>query len=104
MTWRCACQASQPGIVLRDPQVPSVARNLDVWAGFLARVDVLGFDVAAVERVGQMRADLASTGRLIGPNGVSIAGHPGSRGLCPVTNNVSVYERVSGLRLCNWVD
>ena len=44
---------------LEGPPVPSVALNLDVLAGFLARVDVLGFDVAAVERVGQMRAGLA---------------------------------------------
>ena len=89
---------------LEGPPVPSVARNLDVWAGFLARVDVLGFDDAAVERVGQMRADLASSGSPAGPNDVLIASHARSRGLCLVTNSVSEFERVSGPRLVNWVD
>jgi tRNA(fMet)-specific endonuclease VapC len=31
-----------------------------------------------------------------------IAGHARSRGLTLVTNNMSEFERVSGLRLENW--
>jgi tRNA(fMet)-specific endonuclease VapC len=81
-----------------------VARNLDVLAGFLARVDVLGLDLAAVEHAGQMRADLASGGRPIGPYDVLIDRQGRSRGLCRVTNNVSEFERVSGPRLVNWVN
>ncbi len=104
MTWRCACQAAKPGIVLRDPQVPSVARNLDVLAGFLARVDVLGLDLAAVEHAGQMRAGLTSGRRPAGPNDVLIASHARPLSLRLVTNNVSEFERVSGLRLVNWVN
>ena len=88
---------------MRDPQVPTVARNLDVLACFLARADVLCFDLAAVERVGQMRADLASSGRPAGPNDVLIASYARPLSLRLVTNNVSEFERVRGLRLFNWV-
>ena len=71
--------------------------------GFLARVDVLDFDLAAVEHAGQMRAGLASGRRPAGPHDVLIARQGRSRGLCRVTNNVSEFERVSGPRLVNWV-
>ncbi len=89
---------------LEGPPVPSVARNLDVLAGFLARVDVLGFALAAVEHARQIRADLASGGSAAGPHNVLIAGHARSRGLCLVTNSVSEFERVIGPRLVNWVN
>lgn len=81
----------------------SVRRNLDVVEGLLARIDVLDFDVTAAEHAGQIRADLASSGRPIGPFDVLIAGHARSRGLLLVTNNIVEFARVGGLRLVNWV-
>ena len=81
----------------------SVRRNLDVVEGLLARIDVLEFDLAAAEHAGQIRADLASSGRPIGPFDVLIAGHARSRGLLLVTNNIVEFARVGGLRLVNWV-
>ena len=80
----------------------AVRRNLDVVEGLLARVDILDFDLSAAEHAGQIRADLVLSGRPIGPYDVLIAGHARSRGLCLVTNNVSEFERVGGLRLVNW--
>lgn len=81
----------------------SVRRNLDVVEGLMARIDVLEFDLAAAEHAGQIRADLASSGRPIGPFDVLIAGHARSRGLLLVTNNIVEFARVGGLRLVNWV-
>lgn len=81
----------------------AVRRNLDVVEGLLARIDVLDFDLAAAEHAGQIRADLASSGRPIGPFDVLIAGHARSRGLLLVTNDTAEFARVSGLRLVNWV-
>lgn len=80
----------------------SVRRNLDVVEGLLARIDVLDFDLAAAEHAGQIRAELASSGRPIGPFDVLIAGHARSRGLNLVTKNIDDFERVGGLRLVNW--
>ena len=80
----------------------SVRRNLDVVEGLLARIDVLDFDLAAAEHAGQIRAELATSGRPIGPFDVLIAGHARSRGLSLVTNSIAEFERVGGLRLVNW--
>lgn len=82
----------------------AVRRNLDVVEGLLARIDVLDFDLAAAEHAGQIRAELGSLGKPIGPFDVLIAGHARSRGLCLVTNNMSEFQRVAGLRLVNWAN
>jgi len=82
----------------------AVRRNLDAVEGLLARLDVLDFDVAAAEHSGELRASLAQRGEPIGPYDTMIAGHARSRGLTLVTNNLSEFRRVSGLRLENWTD
>ena len=51
---------------------------------------------------GQLRAELARTGRVIGPYDMMIAGHARSLGLILVTNNQKEFERVPGLRVENW--
>lgn len=69
-----------------------------------ARLDVLTFDDKAATHFGQIRAELYSQGKPIGPYDMMIAGHARSQGLILVTNNTKEFERVSGLRLENWVD
>jgi tRNA(fMet)-specific endonuclease VapC len=78
--------------------------NLSVIEGFAARVDVLSYDDDAANHTGQIRAELAKQGTPIGPYDQMIAGHARSQGLILVTNNISEFERVSGLRLENWVN
>ena len=80
----------------------AVRRNLEAVESLLGRIDVLDFDISAAEHSGQIRATLAQRGTPIGPYDTMIAGHARSRGLTLVTNNVSEFERVSGLRLENW--
>lgn len=82
----------------------AVRRNLDVVEGLLARLEILDFDLAAAEHAGQIRAELTSLGRQISPFDLLISGHARSRGLCLVTNNVSEFQRVVGLRLTNWAN
>ena len=52
---------------------------------------------------GQLRAELARTGRVIGPYDMMIAGHARSLGLILVTNNQNEFQRVPGLRVENWI-
>jgi tRNA(fMet)-specific endonuclease VapC len=59
-------------------------------------------DALSAMHFGQLRAELASTGRLIGPYDMMIAGHARSLGLILVTNNVREFKRVPGLRVENW--
>lgn len=68
-----------------------------------ARLDVLPFDDKAAAHFGQIRAELYSQGKPIGPYDMMIAGHTRSQGLILVTNNIKEFERVPGLRLENWV-
>lgn len=78
-------------------------RNLSVIEGFAARVDVLPYDNDAAIHTGQIRAELATRGKPIGPYDQMIAGHARSLGLILVTNNLREFERIAGLRLENWL-
>jgi tRNA(fMet)-specific endonuclease VapC len=68
-----------------------------------ARLEIAPFDALSAMHFGQLRSELASTERLIGPYEMMIAGHARSLGLILVTNNVREFERVPGLRVENWV-
>jgi tRNA(fMet)-specific endonuclease VapC len=52
---------------------------------------------------GVIRAELESTGRLIGGNDLWIAAHAKAEGLTLVTNNEKEFRRVRGLKVQNWV-
>ena len=56
----------------------------------------------AAMHFGQLRAELAKSGKLIGPYDMMIAGHARALGLILVTNNRREFDRVSGLRVENW--
>lgn len=77
--------------------------NMDVVEGFAARLDVLDFDRKAAAHSGQIIAELELSGLKIGAFDSQIAGHARSQGLIVVTSNVREFERVSGLRIENWV-
>ena len=68
----------------------------------VARLKVIPFDGQAATHFGQLKAELAKVGKLIGPYDLMIAGHARSMGLTLVTNNMKEFERVPGLRLSNW--
>lgn len=78
------------------------ARNEEALDLFLAPLDVLAFDEAAIWQYGKLRATLERRGGPIGPLDTLIAAHALSRGLTLVTNNTREFERVEGLRLENW--
>ncbi len=79
------------------------ARTLADIEALAARLDVVPFDSEAAIHFGQVRAELANSGKLIGPYDLMIAGHARSRGLILVTNNLREFNRVPGLRVENWV-
>ncbi len=77
-------------------------RNLADIEALAARMDVVPFDSQAAIHFGQVRAELAESGKVIGPYDLMIAGHARSRGLILVTNNLREFKRVPGLRVENW--
>lgn len=70
---------------------------------FVARLDVLPFDVEAAGHAADIRAALERKGEPIGGYDVLIAGHARSRGLIVVTVNLREFTRVDGLRCEDWL-
>ena len=81
-----------------------VERNLTDIETMVARLEVLPFNNNAAYHFGQIRAELYSVGKPIGPYDMMIAGHARAAGLILVTNNVNEFKLVSGLILENWVN
>jgi tRNA(fMet)-specific endonuclease VapC len=70
---------------------------------FLAgQITVLPFDDDDARVAGLIRADLESSGRIIGPYDLLIAGQAMARQLTLVTANVSEFSRVKGLKWQDW--
>ncbi|PLR50670.1 type II toxin-antitoxin system tRNA(fMet)-specific endonuclease VapC [Chimaeribacter arupi] len=80
----------------------SPEKNLRVVEGFIARLEVLNYDINAAIQTGQIRAELAKAGAPVGPYDSMIAAHARALGLVLVTNNTREFLRVKGLRLEDW--
>lgn len=72
-------------------------------ARLLAVVNELPFDRTSAEVAARIRMELERAGRPIGPYDLLIAGQALSHGLILVTNNVTEFQRVAGLRLEAWL-
>jgi tRNA(fMet)-specific endonuclease VapC len=68
----------------------------------VAEIPFLDFDLDAASAYGRLRARLETSGTSIGPNDMLIAAQALARGLVVVTDNVSEFRRVRGLRVENW--
>jgi len=79
------------------------SKNLKVVDDFISRLDVISYSEKAAAHYGNIRADLERKGTIIGINDLHIAAHARSEALVLVSNNLKEFERVDGLRLCNWV-
>lgn len=80
-----------------------ISANLAAVEDFCSRLEVLPYGAKAAQHYGSIRAALEQQGQPIGVNDLHIAGHARSEGLTLVTNNVSEFARVPGLRVENWV-
>ncbi len=79
-------------------------RNRQALEMFLAPLEILPFDDAAVWRYGQLRADLERQGTSIGSLDTMIAAHALSLNAVLVTNNLREFSRVPELHLDNWTE
>ena len=66
-------------------------------------IQVLPLPIEAAEHYGEIRAALQRSAQPIGNNDLWIAAHARAAGCVLVTNNTREFERVSGLRVENWV-
>src|SRR5579859_1873101 len=77
-------------------------------AANLARIEGLRFEILDFDRedarcAGQIRAELAKSGRPIGPFDVLIAGQALARSLTLITHNRGEFDRVEGLKVEDWL-
>lgn len=78
-------------------------RNQQALDKFLAPLDILPFDEAAMRRYGPLRGLLEARGMPIGALDQLIAAQALALGATLVSNNLREFERVPGLLLENWV-
>ena len=71
-------------------------------SAFLGYIEVLDFPDIAALHYAQIRADLKTSGTIIGANNLFIAAHARSQGLALVTNNTREFARVNKLVIENW--
>jgi tRNA(fMet)-specific endonuclease VapC len=77
--------------------------NAERLETFLAgKIAMLPFDAEDARSAGAIRAYLESSGRIIGPYDLLIAGQALARQLTLVTANVSEFSRVKGLKWQDW--
>ena len=79
-----------------------VAKNLKLLSDFFAPFVSLAFHDRCAEQYGEIRAELARAGTLIGPNDLLIAAVARAYDLTLITYNIEEFGRVNGLRLEDW--
>lgn len=80
---------------IRENQV-----SLQHW---LAAVEIADMNDEVAREYGQLRADLDSMGRPIGPNDLWVAAHALALGMPLITNSLSEFERVPDLVTETWM-
>ena len=68
----------------------------------VAEIECFAFDLSAAAAYGRVRAQLEAGGTPIGPNDMLIAAHALSRGFMVVTDNLTEFRRVRGLKVESW--
>ncbi|WP_369403279.1 type II toxin-antitoxin system tRNA(fMet)-specific endonuclease VapC [Rheinheimera nanhaiensis] len=78
-------------------------QNRQAVEDFVSRLVILQYGEKAAQHYGEIRSELESSGTPIGANDLHISAHARSEGLLLITNNSKEFNRVSGLRLDNWL-
>jgi tRNA(fMet)-specific endonuclease VapC len=79
------------------------AKVLQVIEEFTNFVKVVPLSTEIAHTYGDIRAALEGRGEVIGSNDLWIAAHAKTAGLTLVTNNVREFDRISGLKIQNWI-
>jgi tRNA(fMet)-specific endonuclease VapC len=86
--------------VENSTRIESNRRNLEL---FLAKMNVVAWDDAALWQFGFHKAKLKKAGTKIGELDLLIGCQALAMGAVLVTNNTREFERIEGLKLENWV-
>jgi tRNA(fMet)-specific endonuclease VapC len=78
-------------------------RNRAALEAFLLPLEIADFDQKAAWKYGVIRSALERAGKPIGPFDTQIAAHALALDCVLVTDNVREFQRVSGLKVENWM-
>jgi tRNA(fMet)-specific endonuclease VapC len=90
------CFGAQKSAKLKETQ--------QILEHLVALIPALPLDESVSIQYGKLRQHLQAGGTPIGNNDLWIAAHALAKKLILVTNNLSEFKRVPGLRVENWVD
>jgi tRNA(fMet)-specific endonuclease VapC len=82
----------------------AVQRHLQAVEDFTAPLTILPFTPSSAEHSSRVRQALASTGQMIGPMDLLIAGHALEHQLTLVTGNLREFSRVPELSVVDWTE
>ena len=77
--------------------------NFEKVNRFLEPFEIIDFDSDSALFYSDIRFDLETKGKIIGPNDLIIASTVISKSGILVTNNVKEFKRVKGLQIENWI-
>jgi len=77
-------------------------RSMKVQSQFFSQFTSLPFDDKSALMAGEIRAKLASTGKIIGAYDIQIAAIALANELTLVTHNTREFSRIRDLRLADW--
>ena len=82
----------------------AVQRHLQAVEDFTAPLTILPFTPSSAEHSSRVRQALASTGQMIGPMDLLIAGHALEHQFTLVTGNLREFSRVPELSVVDWTE
>jgi len=97
-TWITACELAYGAAKSRAPE-----KNQLLVTEFLATLPVLGIDLPAAEQFGRLKADLGRAGNMLADADLLIAAITRARRASLVTGNLRHYERITDLRIEDWI-
>lgn len=97
-TWVTAAELYYGAAKSRSP-----LSNRVLVTDFLATLDVLGLDLPASQRFGELKADLESRGERLADADLMIASITLAVGGVLITGNLRHYSRISGLQIEDWL-
>lgn len=71
---------------------------------FTAPLTIVPFSDKAAVTYGQLRARLEKSGQIIGPMDLLIGSHAKAESFTLVTNNVTEFQRITDLKIENWIN
>ncbi len=89
--------------VLRGLNAKGATRQVTSFETFCSRNIILPLTEEAVSKAAEIYADLSNRGELIGDADILIAASAIVQGLGMVTNNERHFQRISHLRVENWL-